>query len=795
MSRPTLGFLSGTTARKPRWVAILVALACLAPTAIAEDGSTSFSHVHVMALAVEQTPQGFVGVHADVDATALAGGSGRVYVSTKPLAQADMQGSARLAAQVAAATLSVDWRNQDYLVSFTSNSTVIGGPRAGAVMTLALTTALHNLLNPQSQWTLDPSVAGTGTINPDGTIGPVGGIPAKAEGAAQAGIKTFLYPAGLDNATTLTAQGTVTVNMATHCQTLGITCRPAATIADLVGAAAHVSFLLPAIPVPDTTGYAAALSPGVQTQLDALKARLAGIPNRTGYAQLSSSANRQVAAAQSQAQRDLDAAQGAFTAGHYYSSATSAFQGAIAAGYAENLVDFYSKSQAEGVVTAAITKCQGAVQQAQATTASSSASTLNALYAMGAAQERAQEANTTLLEAQSSHDNANTYTDWMQSLQQSSFCVERAGTVAWWAGLTTVFPGGPKVDAADLAQQAIDQATELASYAQNVLDPSNTGSSDPVLRQAQSKLAQAVLDQQAGRSAAAAVEAAETQTLASAAVQLGGGTTVPASVLVAAQQAAARAIARARTQGAEPVLSVSLVELAQGQTDPATSLQDYWDARNLALLDLLPAGSPMATTQVTGNPLGGSLGGQPPRAGNAGNPSLVASQSMVSLGGLLLALVMGMLCGGTLVALVVQRRRASPSPSLLVERNAYSQSTGTRDATGQTSGHPDWTAEGSAVPDSELNWEPVSPPSRFLGEPVEPSLAQAASTDESPDPWLVGPLPVRAVRDWSLLTVMQLRDELRSRGLAVGGKKEELAARLSGDDAIRPGSLDSGPSR
>ena len=39
----------------------------------------------------------------------------------------------------------------------------------------------------------------TGTINPDGTVGPVGGIPEKVAGAADKGIKTVLIPVGQRN--------------------------------------------------------------------------------------------------------------------------------------------------------------------------------------------------------------------------------------------------------------------------------------------------------------------------------------------------------------------------------------------------------------------------------------------------------------------------------------------------------------------------------------------------------------------------------------------------------------------
>jgi hypothetical protein len=65
----------------------------------------------------------------------------------------------------------------------------IDGPSAGALMTTAV---LAGYLGD----TVDPTVTMTGTINPDGTIGPVGGIPHKIEGAAAAGKTTVLVPGG-----------------------------------------------------------------------------------------------------------------------------------------------------------------------------------------------------------------------------------------------------------------------------------------------------------------------------------------------------------------------------------------------------------------------------------------------------------------------------------------------------------------------------------------------------------------------------------------------------------------------
>lgn len=69
----------------------------------------------------------------------------------------------------------------------------IDGPSAGAVTTVAV---LSVLLGD----TIDADVAMTGTINPTGTIGTVGGIPEKIQGVIDAGeISTVLIPAGQRN--------------------------------------------------------------------------------------------------------------------------------------------------------------------------------------------------------------------------------------------------------------------------------------------------------------------------------------------------------------------------------------------------------------------------------------------------------------------------------------------------------------------------------------------------------------------------------------------------------------------
>ncbi len=76
----------------------------------------------------------------------------------------------------------------DYEFAFSVGG-YIDGPSAGALMTVGVLAALRGD-------SVREDATMTGTINPDGTIGPVGGIPQKLEGAAAAGKTLVLVPVG-----------------------------------------------------------------------------------------------------------------------------------------------------------------------------------------------------------------------------------------------------------------------------------------------------------------------------------------------------------------------------------------------------------------------------------------------------------------------------------------------------------------------------------------------------------------------------------------------------------------------
>jgi uncharacterized protein len=117
-------------------------------------------------------------------------GNGKILTNINNLLfWVDTQQSIQVAQAVAKNITKADISKVDIIYSIETNATIIEGPSAGAALTIATIAALEN--KP-----INTSVMITGTINPDGTIGPVGGILAKAKAAKDVGATLFLVPEG-----------------------------------------------------------------------------------------------------------------------------------------------------------------------------------------------------------------------------------------------------------------------------------------------------------------------------------------------------------------------------------------------------------------------------------------------------------------------------------------------------------------------------------------------------------------------------------------------------------------------
>lgn len=94
-----------------------------------------------------------------------------------------------LAASAAAAAVATIWSGVDPSVVDVGYQVTgpIDGPSAGGILAVGTLAAINDDA-------LKPNVTMTGTIGPDGTIGPVGGIEKKLQAAAEAGFTTMLIP-------------------------------------------------------------------------------------------------------------------------------------------------------------------------------------------------------------------------------------------------------------------------------------------------------------------------------------------------------------------------------------------------------------------------------------------------------------------------------------------------------------------------------------------------------------------------------------------------------------------------
>jgi len=134
-------------------------------------------------------------------------GTGRTLADIENLLfWADTQQSIRMA-RLVASNYTKNSSSYDLIYGIDANASLIGGPSAGAALTIATIFALNGEKPRQD-------VMITGTINHDGSIGPVSAILEKANASRQAGAKTFLVP--------LLQSRDVIYETSQHCEKFGL---------------------------------------------------------------------------------------------------------------------------------------------------------------------------------------------------------------------------------------------------------------------------------------------------------------------------------------------------------------------------------------------------------------------------------------------------------------------------------------------------------------------------------------------------------------------------------------------
>lgn len=536
----------------------------------------SYRNVTVYAPAVAQTNSGYIGVISTITITIQNGGSGRVFVDTVPLAQLDMQGSARLAVDVASALVrqnqscNINPEEYDYFFVIRTEAPVIGGPSAGAIMTTGLVSLLMN-------WTMAEDTVMTGMINPDGSIGPIGGIPYKVDAAASVGANRVLIPDGqmlyTEVITETTGEGwwseiitkTVTRNVSEYAwDNYQIDVVEVSDVNDALeyytgnrfnsgeinGSVFSEQYNEVMLPLAE--GLLENASSAVENAT--LAYENTDIPNVfPNYYE------NQVGDLLQGAEESLIESETWFEEGFFYSSTSKSFQCLINANFVSYACEFFENDQDSSYVEELIDSATTYYEKQDETAKNAEILGMVSLQCVGAAQKRASEVKVYLTDAISYTNQG----EWLSALYNVAYANQRAQSVGWWLNISSGFNDTGDIDdedIEDLATRYVEESQQAVIYAQLILD--ELGESSSYLTEASALLSAAQNDLDSGYYAASLFEALEALARGNLALELVSGSTTER--LERYEEAAALGIIESRSLGIEPVLAMSYYEYGMG---------------------------------------------------------------------------------------------------------------------------------------------------------------------------------------------------------------------------------------
>jgi len=290
--------------------------------------------IEVMVPGVVATPHGYRGTLSKLVVTVAWPGKGIVYFSADPLTELDTQAAARMAALVASILAGVNYYSYDYFIRLESNTTLIGGPSASGAMTIAILAALRGT-------SISTDFSMTGMVDPDTTLGPVGGIPQKLEAAARAGAKIFVIPIGERYSVDLNTGEKVDV-LALG-KELGVKVVEAGTIAEAyeiaTGDKLFAESSLPSVSYP--SWLLSALNESMNVYREAAYSNMTCAEK--ALAKLPSPLSSQLSSILEDAKHNIEVAENLRAAGKLYAAASRYFAAAIEATYVCSAANAYTK--------------------------------------------------------------------------------------------------------------------------------------------------------------------------------------------------------------------------------------------------------------------------------------------------------------------------------------------------------------------------------------------------------------------------------------------------------------------
>lgn len=499
----------------------------------------------------------------------VTNGTGHVFVDTNPYTQVDLQGSARLAAMVASDVLGVDQRKYDFYYIIDISSPIIGGPSAGAALTVATIAAINN-------WTLEPGVVMTGMINPDESIGPVGGIPYKLEAAAAKNTTLFLIPQGqskvITKKTVPKSKGALiifedleeTVDLIELGKKLNVTVKEVGTIQDAVLIYTGKEITRPAYKgTVLTTSY-----------MDLLKPLATSLKNESGEMYRDTAGAVTANPELKQAKEIIDQADKMYDDNKYYAATSLYFNSMFYLRYVM-WNDGYDKAQdKEKYLGEIIGKVEKQIQASETDLENFKMYGVIDVGAVGAAESRITAARARLEDAKNQNNTK-------EKLSSLAFANERARTAQWWLTLAT--PDSKAVPENVLKDRAgwyLSQAQSINTYIITLI--SETGAHPGGFNSgANEDIANAQKEMERGYYAGAIFDSLQASVKSSTIIGL-MGLTDEAKKIEQSNNAAKAAINEARLAGIEPTLAISAYEYADTRTTTYDKISQYSYAKMVA---------------------------------------------------------------------------------------------------------------------------------------------------------------------------------------------------------------------
>jgi uncharacterized protein len=498
---------------------------------------------------------------------AVEPGSGHVFVDTSPYTQVDLQGSARIAAMVASDITGIDQAAYDFYYVINVPSPVIGGPSAGAALTVATVAAINN-------WSIKEGVVMTGAISPDNSIGPVGGIPFKLEAAAEKGATLFLIPEGqrmvtVTNRTKKVGPGfifteskTEVVDLVEKGEALGVKVQEVADVYDAI-------YLLTGrqVEVGDVGGevisgdYVEALEPLAASLREESWGMYADTEELVGSGEMLGDGKKL-----------LQQADEMYDEGNYYAATSLYFNGMVVLRNLQWREEYEQAANKTVALREIRERVYRQINASEMDIERYKAGGVRDVDTIGAAESRVTRARQLVEHADDS--------DALAYIWSLAFANERARTAQWWLTLTSSEVVVLEEELRNRAAWYLAQAQSVTTYAQTLISEStNFHSSLPGT--AEEDLVNAKAEFERGYYSGAIFDSIHAIVKASTIIGLLSGGDVEERVLKSEKEAK-NAILEARHNGVEPTLAISAYEYGKTLAEASGKITQYNYAKSVA---------------------------------------------------------------------------------------------------------------------------------------------------------------------------------------------------------------------